>query len=173
MPEIIKTYKQSVPAMRFIGKKYGDSDRVNGTFGAKWGEWFENSWFDVLTKQISGNPDDTCEDGGASIGLMRHKDGEPFQYWVGMFAPQDTDVPDGFEKVDFPKSEWGISWLYGKEAELYMNEGKCAQRLGSEGITVINDPDGSCWFFERYVCPRFTTPDEKGNVILDIGFFVK
>ncbi len=33
--------------------------------------------------------------------------------------------------------------------------------------------DGAFWFFERYQCPRFTTPDEKGNVILDMCYFVK
>lgn len=37
MSEIIKVYRQSVPTLRFIGKKYGDSDRVNGTFGKQWG----------------------------------------------------------------------------------------------------------------------------------------
>lgn len=26
---------------------------------------------------------------------------------------------------------------------------------------------------EFYGCPRFTTPDEKGEVVLDIGYFVK
>ena len=35
MVEIIKTYRQSVGAMRFIGKKYGDGDRVDGNFGCK------------------------------------------------------------------------------------------------------------------------------------------
>jgi hypothetical protein len=35
--EIIKTYKQEVPALRFIGKKYGDKDRIDGTFGKYWG----------------------------------------------------------------------------------------------------------------------------------------
>lgn len=25
------------------------------------------------------------------------------------------------------------------------------------------------WHFERYNCPRFTTPDAQGNVILDYG----
>ena len=25
----------------------------------------------------------------------------------------------------------------------------------------------SGWFLERYNCPRYTVPDEKGNVILD------
>jgi len=28
-------------------------------------------------------------------------------------------------------------------------------------------------FFELYNCPRFTTPDDKGNVILDYGFYLK
>lgn len=49
--EIVKTYRQSIPAVRFIGKKYGDGDRVNGGFGQQWGEWFQNGWFDVLEKQ--------------------------------------------------------------------------------------------------------------------------
>jgi len=44
MPQIIKTYRQSVPAMRFIGKKYGFEDRVDGHFGALWQQWFANGW---------------------------------------------------------------------------------------------------------------------------------
>ena len=40
MAQIIKTYRQSVPAMRFIGKKYEDGDRVNGGFGKQWGDGF-------------------------------------------------------------------------------------------------------------------------------------
>ena len=43
MAEIIKVYGQKVGAMRFIGKKYGDADRVNGSFSAKWGEWHEKA----------------------------------------------------------------------------------------------------------------------------------
>jgi len=29
------------------------------------------------------------------------------------------------------------------------------------------------WCFERYQCPRFTSPDENGNVILDYGISIK
>lgn len=43
MAEVIKTYKQSMPATRFIGKKYGDEDRVNGFFSAKWGDWHQTT----------------------------------------------------------------------------------------------------------------------------------
>jgi hypothetical protein len=167
MVEIIKTYRQSVGAMRFIGKKYGDGDRVNGTFGVKWGEWFENGWFGTLENQKGGGMKDIYEDGDAAIGLMRGGHGEPFEYWIGYFMPENTAVPEGFEHVDFPKNDLGVCWVYGKEEEVYGLEGQCGERLEKDGF-VINYG----WCFERYGCPRFTTPDEKGNVILDICFYL-
>jgi AraC family transcriptional regulator len=85
MAEVIKTYKQSMPASRFIGKKYGDEDRVNGLFSARWNEWFQNGWFEEIEKAPGYNTA-FFEDGGAYIGMMRHKNGEPFQYWIGIFA---------------------------------------------------------------------------------------
>jgi hypothetical protein len=92
--------------LRFIGKKYGDSDRVNGMFGSKWNEWWQNGWFDILEKHI--------------------------------------DTSD-----------------------------KCAEKLKEKGIEIVPDEKGALWFFERYGCPRFTTPDDKGNIIIDICYFVK
>ena len=170
MAEIIKVYKQSVGATRFVGKKYGDGDRVNGTFGAKWGEWFQNGWFDIIIKLFDGNLADIYEDGGSYIGLMRGEGtpDDPFEYWIGVFMPEGTAVPEGFDYVDFPAGNLGVCWIYGKEADVYMREGECGSRLKSEGF----DAD-SGWCFERYACPRFTTPDEKGNIILDICFYVK
>ena len=41
-------------------------------------------------------------------------------------------------------------------------------RCEQEGMRIIADEQGAFWFFERYVCPRFTEPDSQGNVILDI-----
>ncbi len=36
MPEIIKVQKEHQPALRFIGKRYSDADRMDGGFGNKW-----------------------------------------------------------------------------------------------------------------------------------------
>lgn len=95
MADITKIYTQEVPAFRFIGKKYGDEDRVNGGFGAQWGQAFENGLFSRL-EQLA---DQTLfEDAAAYIGLMRCKDNEPFIYAIGMFCPANTPVP---EKMDF------------------------------------------------------------------------
>jgi hypothetical protein len=63
--------------------------------------------------------------------------------------------------------------VYGKECDLYMHEEECAKELVSKGFEIIPDKKGVYWFFERYGCPRFTTPDDKGNVILDICHYIK
>jgi len=180
MFEIIKVYTQSINPLKFIGKKYDNADRTDGTFevASKWSEWFENGWFKLIEKQITNNPDDTYEDIGAYIGLLRNKSGEQYQYWIGMFVPENTETPKGFTHINFPKSEIGVCWVYGKEEHISMNGSldifhQCKDRLEKDGTHHVHDKDNVCWAFERYTCPRFTTPDEKGNVILDICFFTK
>ena len=168
MYEIIKAYRQDIGATRFIGKKYGNDDRVDGMFGAKWDEWFKNGWFGVIEKQLASNAGKAFDEADANIGLMRDDENGVFEYWIGLFTPADTAVPDGFRYMDFPKGDLGVCWVYGIEDELYAHEGECGERLEREGYKMLNG-----WCFERYSCPRFTTPDEKGNVILDICFFIK
>lgn len=135
------------------------------------GEWFKNGWFELL--------EDTCgprveyEDGEAQIGLMRWKEGDPFEYWIGYFFPEMTEVPEGFSYVDFNASDLGVAWVYGKENEVYGLEHLCAERCLDKGFNIITDEEGALWFFERYVCPRFTSADEQGKVILDICHFVE
>ncbi|HEX3026747.1 MAG TPA: AraC family transcriptional regulator [Clostridia bacterium] len=170
---IVKTYKQPVGATRFIGIKYGDEDRDGGGFGGQWKEWFAAGRFDKLESLLTGEFKRSYEDSSAYIGLMRWKDGEKFEYWIGMFLPEGTEAPEGYEFVDFPASNFGVCWLRGPESEIYGKEDKCAERLSQDGYEIAADEKGAWWFFERYGCPRFTTPDENGNIILDICHFVK
>ena len=74
MAEIIKTFKEAIPAMRFIGKKYPN-------FGPMWGEWFANGWFDKLEEAMGGVDKITAiwENGGGYVGLERRADGQPFE----------------------------------------------------------------------------------------------
>lgn len=99
MPKIIKVFKEEIPTLRFIGKKYDN-------FG-HWDEWWENGWFDLL-EQTMGGPEKVLavwENGGGYIGVERRA-------------------------------------------------------------------DGAEWSFENCLCPRYTTPGEQGNVILDYCYFV-
>lgn len=168
MVEIIKIYRETVPALRFIGKKYRNQDRKNGNFAHKWDEWFEKGWFAVLEDcEAAENPE-----ADAFIGLMRWKEGE-FEYWIGMFRKEGTEVPAGFSHVDFPEGDLGVVWVSGKPHEVYCHEQECAESLKNQGYKIIPDEEGVFWFFERYACPRFTEPDGEGNIILDICHFVE
>ena len=167
MAEIIKTYKEKIPAMRFIGKKYSD-------FG-HWGDWFANGWFDIIENAMGGVDSirKLWKDGGGYVGLERRKTEELFEYWIGMFTPPDIQVPDGFLSIDFPETHLGVCWIYGEEGTTHSITGECTQKLASEGIQIAKDDKGAVWSFENCTCPRYTTPDEKGNVILDYCYFSK
>ena len=159
--EIIKIYKEKFPALRLIGKRYSDNDRKNGGFGHKWGEWFQNGRFNELEKL---NPISENDDG--YLGVMRVIDGR-VEYWIGMFFPENTKCPDGFDYEDIPAFDAATCHVYGNEknGELYGLEVHNMVVLEANKHGFIRKDDD--WCFERYNCPRFTSPDDKGNVILD------
>lgn len=167
MPEIIKVYRENVPAMRFIGKKYPG-------FGGWWGEWFANGWFDVIESAMGGTGSilKIWENGGGYVGLERRCADQLLEYWIGMFAPADTSVPEGFDSVDFPAAGLGTCWLYGKEDGIH-DTGGCAPALRSIGLAFWKDSAGGVWSFENCLCPRYTTPDAEGNIIMDYCCFVE
>ena len=151
--KIMEMKEDRWPAARFIGKKY--------TSGANWGEWWANDWFSVLEKQpgLAINDD-------SYIGAVHIVDGMP-EYWIGMFFAPDTAVPEGFEYVDIESMDYAICYLYGNpdNGELFEMEthNMCLEEIKARGLKRKEDD----WCFERYNCPRYTTPDESGNVILD------
>lgn len=168
MCEIKRIYRQSLPAMRFVGRCYGEDEKENGTFSGKWDEWFRENLFAPL--QLADNSSEPFEDCDAFYGLCRCKEGEPFQYWIGVFLPPDSAVPEGYDSILFEPGDIAVCWIYGKEPEIYQY--CCLSRLKDEGYEWGTDKNGVRWCFERYVCPRFTKPDKDGNVILDMCFYL-
>lgn len=167
MAQIVKVYKESLPALRFIGKRYTDADRgADHGFGHKWQEWDANGWFEPL-EQLESAP----EHENAPIGYMRFT--HEFEYWIGKFFPADTPVPDGYASVDIPAGEAGICWIYGSDevGDIYGPEPheRCAEKLLEAGWELASGIQA----FERYNKTRFMTRDERGNVILDYGIYLK
>lgn len=156
--KILEVKKESCPAARLIGKKYAGS--------ANWGEWWEKDWFTALEVNQS-----LPFNGDAYIGAVRIVNGMP-ERWIGMLFPADTKSPEGFEYVDIEPTDYAVCYLYDKEnsGDFYTldTHDLCLEELKQRGFTRKEDD----WCFERYNCPRFTTPDEKGNVILDYGISV-
>lgn len=175
---ITKTYKEHLPSVRFIGKRYTNADKgIDGGFGNKWSEWFENGWFNEL-EQL-GNLEGV-ENG--HIGLMGcSEEDNSFEYWIGIFLPEKTPVPENYDFIDIPEGDVGVCWIYGSadSGELFGQEphNMCMSKLEENNMGRYRDDfNGEAekwwWFFERYNCPRFTTPDEHGKVILDYGMYI-
>ncbi|OGO92477.1 MAG: hypothetical protein A2Y17_11015 [Clostridiales bacterium GWF2_38_85] len=167
---IIKVYKQKVPAMRFIGKNYGSGQHPN------WGDAWSFDVFGKIEKAMGGEDKSHVlyEDAGAYCGLYyRNAETGGYDGWVGMFTPPDTEVPEGLSYIDFPEQSFGICWIYGKQSEVYNLVSQCPSKIKSAGMEIQSDGNGYIGFFERDQCPRFTTPDEKGNIIIDYCYFVK
>ena len=167
MAEIIKTFREEVLAMRFICKKYSG-------FGPHWGTWFANGWFDLLESNMGGTASilNVWPNGAGYVGLERRAEGQPFEYRIGMFCPAATAVPDGFEYVDFPAMGLGTCWIYGQEKEVHKTSA-CRAAVEAAGMDIWCDAHGGVWSFENCLCPRYTTPDEKGNIIMDYCYYVK
>ena len=157
--KILEVKRECFPAARLIGKKY--------EHGPNWGEWWQNDWFSVLEQK-----ERLPMNGDAYIGAVHIVDGMP-EYWIGMFFPVDTEAPEGVDFVEMEALEYAVCYLYDKEGsgDFYSMEthNMCLEELKSLGLKRKEDD----WCFERYNCPRFTTPDEAGNVILDYGIAIE
>lgn len=154
--KIIDIKKESWPACVFIGKQ-----------GTNWGEWWSNGWFAPLEAQPA-----LPENGDAYIGAVRIVDGAP-QRWIGMFFPEGTPAPAGYEAVNIPAKNYAVCYLKDKEGsgDFYTLETHeaCLTALKQQGYTRSEGD----WCFERCNCPRFTAPDEEGNVVLDYGIAIE
>lgn len=163
--EIVKVYRESMPAVRLIGKCYGDGDRnANGSFGPKWDEWMANQWFDPLFLSVA-----EMTDGDATLGFMRFTKGV-FEYWIGLFCKVGTPVPEGYAHLDLDPAEMAICWVQGSmdSGEIFGEE-PCMQSIKTieaEGWKIAPDS----WFCERYADTRFLEKDAEGKVILDYCF---
>ena len=148
MANIIKIFREPVPAMRFIGKVYPD-------FGGWWGEWFANGWFDEIEKAMGGTKSilSIWENGAGYVGLERRCANQPFEYRLGMFTPAGTDVPKGFDFVDFPPTALGTCWIYGKESDVHDTSG-CRAAVVNSGLRLWTDANGGIWSFENSLCPH-------------------
>ncbi|MDR2923089.1 MAG: hypothetical protein LBU85_07095 [Treponema sp.] len=79
----------------------------------------------------------------------------------------------GFDFVDFEGFKAAVFWLYGNpdNSELYGLEthNHCLERFPVHGFIRRED----YWRVERCNCPRYTTPDEKENVIFDYYILIE
>ncbi len=170
--KITNLYHEHMPAIRYIGKRYTLADLDDdGLLMDKWNEWFQNGWFNLLSS-LPGLP------GYEGIAHTGYHKGAEISFWIGMMFPQDTPVPEGFDKVDLPSGDMAVCWLcgYRETGELYTPfvRNLCLTRIREAGYAMKLDFDGEpCkWTFERYHHRRFFMPDDEGRITMDYCVYV-
>ncbi len=92
-----------------------------------------------------------------------------FTYIVGMMMKPGFSLPregyEGFVSRPVAACTAAIGYIQGASTgDVCMNAHELTNAaLEEKGYTF----DGSTWCMELYNCPRFTTPDESGQIILD------
>jgi len=174
---VTNIYKEHFPALRLIGKRYTNDDRVEGGFGGQWGEWMGENRFTTMKDAIKTPP--FSED---TIGLMTMKgDMSDFTYWIGLFYPMDANVPEGYDYIDLPESNIGVGWICGsvENGDIFggpPHEAVC-KGLDENGIgafrnDIAGEGNDTYCFYERYNNARFMEKDLNGNVTLDYGNYI-
>ena len=78
-------------------------------------------------------------------------------------------VPAGFVSRTLKPAKVAVGWVKGKksnEGDIYANAHSLTEKSMMEtGMKPSRRPDS--WCMEVYTCPRFTTPDENGDIIMD------
>jgi AraC family transcriptional regulator len=158
---IIKTYREKTPALRFIGKKF--SSPFNDSAFDKILEKLDNCRLDYMFDAIEKKSGDS---GGAYISLMRRKDEETLEYWLGLFTPEGGEAPEGYETIDFPKSTLGVCTVYGKRNSIIHYDSDCRKKLSQENLA------DNQWFFQRFNWRTFFEEDIFGKRLLEYCYFL-
>nr|WP_319540440.1 effector binding domain-containing protein [uncultured Methanospirillum sp.] len=89
-----------------------------------------------------------------------------FTYICGMLVKSDLTIQvDGFVSRTIEPATVGIGWIQGTSTPEVCF---AAHSLMEKALTDIGySCKNPVWCMEVYNCPRFTQPDENGNIILD------
>jgi hypothetical protein len=95
--------------------------------------------------------------------------GKDNHHWIGEFMETGTPAPEGLDIVDIPNSQAVLFFINGKERDFYgtlCDTAPLYEQIEKLGLPLPN-VNNTLKYFERENCPRFTTPDEDGFIIVD------
>jgi hypothetical protein len=156
--QIIRCEVITIPETCFIGKHFDGYPN--------WGEAWENSWFEKI--EAMGEPSPIND---SSYCVLYGKDNN---HWIGEFMEPGTPAPDGLDTVDIPESRAVLFFIKGQQGDCYKTayNTDVLNNLILQLDLPIPGEKRALKAFERDNCPRFTEPDEDGNLILDYIVFL-
>lgn len=165
MGRIINFEVVDMPKVYVVGKelRYSMEALMKGDnrISDLWNQCFAEELFSLLEKQKDYIYDPSY------VGVMTDwdKGDGDFSYICGMLMNKGVAIPDGCVMREMNAAKVAVAQIKGKDAgDVCSNAHELTeQKLKVEGYTC----DNMKWCMEFYNCPRFTVPDENGEIILD------
>ncbi|NLG24144.1 MAG: GyrI-like domain-containing protein [Clostridiales bacterium] len=160
--ELIHFEVLDLPAMAVVGKAIHPPESMqDNPIPAFWGQCFSEGVFAALEQLQDFVLDPSY------VGFMcdwNAPDGT-FTYICGMMMKPGCPVPDGYVSRPVPPSKVAIGWVRGPEQDNYA----VAHELTLAALQKAGHraDEAAMWCAEVYNCPRFTTKQDNGDVILD------
>ncbi|MDR1705606.1 MAG: GyrI-like domain-containing protein [Clostridiales bacterium] len=165
MGTLIKFDIKEMPDVMVMGKELRHSMKEqmegNNPLPGFWERCFADGTFSALEAQKGCVYDDSY------VGVMLdwdRGDGN-FSYVIGMLMNRNAELPQGYAGYKLDATKAAVGWVQGKDtADVCSNAHELTERaLKEKGYKC----DAMKWSMELYNCPRFTTPDGNGDIILD------
>ena len=174
---ITETYRQELPPLRFMGKKFIEplNDNLFKNINTNLDKLRSNSQLDEIEKLAITGIKTLYDGNNAYICLVRKNSDNLLEYLIGIFMPQNSAVPEGYEILDFPKSALAVCRVYGKKDLIINQEKECRKKLEDANLLNSNaagrdNPQNL--FFQRFNWNSFFGEDKFGNRVLEYCFFV-
>ena len=162
VPALVNFQVIEQPEVCVVGKLI-HLNQVDFSAGAKlWEQCFADGTFATLEALKEYIHED------AYVGYMDEYNptsGE-FNYLCGMIMKPGVPVPEGFTARTLPATKIGVAWIKGKQGQV-SEICTAAYNLTPAAIVQKGMKMAGNWTMEVYTCPRFTTPDENGDIIID------
>ena len=165
MAKVIKFDVIDLPKVYLVGKgiEHNIEEHVKGDnpIAAFWDKCLADGTFSVLERQQEYVYEpayvSACIDWDTGYGT--------FTYICGMLFKEGVAVPEGYVVREIGGEKIGMCWIKGKNAA---DVCKDAHTLTMQAIKNGGYcPNQMKWSMQLFTNPRFTTPDENGDVILD------
>ncbi|MCQ4924507.1 GyrI-like domain-containing protein [Tissierella carlieri] len=162
MAKLVNLQINQLPEVRIIGKAvYLEMAMKENPIPEFWEKCFEDGTFTRLEELKEYHIDSSYVGWMGDWGIDNGK----FTYICGMLMKTEAPVPEGFICRDIPSSKVAIGWIQGLEKDVYPVSHEFTQKAMEEKGYRLDE--SASWCMELYNCPRFTTPMDNGEIILD------
>lgn len=166
VPKLVNLQVKELPRMYVVGRAIRvKMDMEENPIPALWDRCFAEGTFETLEALEDYHLDKDY------VGWLGDWSEDSFVYICGMLMKPEVPVPEGFDWRELAPAKAGVGWIKGRVPEVLFH----AHDLTLEALLEAGyEPDhGAGWSMELYNCPRYTNPDENGELILDYYIAVK